>query len=130
MNRSFFKMILAIFCLIALCTASPGALFQDAKLFIGTWNGSIDVMGQSLEIIVKFSLDEGENLQGTIDIPAQSAKGLALTNFELEGKKITFAIDGVPGEPTFKGELDEAGKKISGEFSQGGVTGSFTLEKE
>jgi len=130
MNRTSLKNILFVFSLLALLSASPAAFGQDAKPFVGTWNGSIDIMGQSLEIIVKFSLDDAGNIKGTIDVPSQGATGLALSDFEIDGKKIGFMIAGPQGEPTFKGELDEAGTKISGTFSQGGAEGSFSLEKE
>ena len=130
MNHTIIKNIFFVFCLLALLSAGPAAFGQDAKAFVGSWNGNIDVMGQSLEIAVEFSLDDEGNIQGTIDVPSQGAMGLALANFEIDGKNITFKIDGVPDEPTFKGVLDEAGTKITGEFSQGGAAGSFTLEKE
>jgi hypothetical protein len=97
---------------------------------MGTWNGYIEAMGQQITIKVVISTDEEGKIQGTIDIPDQGAMGLILSGFELDGKKIGFGIDGVPGEPTFKGELDETGTKIEGAFLQGGVEGSFTLEKE
>ena len=130
MNRSIIKNILFAFSLLALLSASPAAFGQDAKPFVGTWNGAIEAGGQQFEIVVNFSTDDDGNIQWTIDLPSQGAAGLALSNFEIDGKKIGFMIDGPPGEPTFKGELDEAGTKISGSFSQGGVEGSFSLEKE
>ena len=130
MSRSILKNFFFISCLLALLSANPPAFSQDAKPFVGTWNGFIDAMGQQIEIIVEFSIDDEGHIQGTVDVPAQGATGLALSNFELDGKKITFEIDGVPGEPTFNGELDEAGTKITGDFMQGGAEGTFTLEKE
>ena len=57
---------------------------------------------------------------------------LVLTTHNIEGKKISFKIvhPQVQGDPTFDGELDESGKKIAGEFSQGGAVGTFSVEKE
>jgi len=85
-----------------------------------------------LEIIVEFSLDEEKNILGNIDVPAQGATDLPLGDINIEGKKISFKIvhPQVQGDPTFSGELDETGKKISGEFSQGGAAGTFSVEKE
>jgi hypothetical protein len=130
MHRSIIKNILFVFSLLALLSASPAAFGQDAKPFVGTWNGAIEAGGQQFEIVVNFSTNDDGNIQGTLDLPSQGAAGLALSNFEIDGKKIGFMIDGPQGEPTFKGELDEAGTKISGSFSQSGVEGSFSLEKE
>ena len=110
----------------------PGvAQAQDAKPFVGTWEGAIDVAGQQIDIILEFVL-EGDQLTGNVDVPAQGAEDIPLADFKLEGKKITFMIDhpGVPGEPTFSGELDAAGTTLSGTFSQGGAEGTFEAKRK
>ena len=132
MKRSLLKCLAIFPVLIGLFLIHPSVMAQDAKPFLGTWNGALSVIGQELEITVELSLDETKNIQGTIDVPAQGAIDIPLGEFKLEGKKISFKIvhPQVTGDPTFSGELDEAGKKISGEFSQGGAVGTFSLEKE
>lgn len=130
MNRSHLQTFFGLICLLVSFVASPAAfLKQETAPFIGTWNGHIEVAGEQIEIITKFSVNDEGNLQGTIDVPARSAVGLALSNFKIEEKKIAFNIDGVSGEAAFSGDLDETGTKIAGSFSQGGVQGTFTLEK-
>ncbi len=126
------KVRLIIPVLFALFLVHSALVAQDAKSFEGTWNGSLSVMGQELEIIIELSLDESKNIQGNIDIPAQGAMDLPLGEFNIDGKKISFKIvhPQVQGDPTFRGELDEAGKKIAGEFSQGGAVGTFSVEKQ
>ena len=132
MKRLLSKTLLVVPFAFVLFLAQPALFSQDAQPFVGTWNGALSVMGQELEIIIEFSLDEGNNLQGNIDVPLQGAVDIPLGEFTIEGKKISFKIvhDQVQGDPTFNGELDEAGKKISGEFSQGGGVGTFSVEKE
>ena len=132
MKRILFKKLALIPILAALLLVHPSLIAQDAKPFEGTWNGALSVMGQELEIIIEFSLDEGKNIQGNIDVPAQGATDIPLGEFNIEGKKISFKIvhAQVQGDPTFNGELDESGKKIAGEFSQGGAVGTFSVEKE
>ena len=70
--------------------------------------------------------------RGTIDIPAQGAKGLPLSEIHVaeegEGMRVTFSIRGVPGNPTFDGTLQDG--VINGTFSQGGVTFGFRLSRE
>jgi hypothetical protein len=127
LNRSFLKNLSLIFCLTVLLSF---AFAQDVKPFVGTWSGALSVMGQELEIEVDFTLDDDGNLQGTIDVPMQGATDIPLINAAVEGKKITFVIDGAPGEPTFAGELDEAGTKIEGTFTQSGYEGTFSIEKK
>lgn len=129
-NRSLLRNLSLILCLLAFLSIHPSAFAQDAKPFIGTWNGFISAAGTEIEIIVEFSLNENGDIQGNIDIPMQGIEDLGLIDITIEGKKISFVIEGVPGEPTLSGELDEAGTKITGDFSQGGAEGTFILEKQ
>ena len=132
MNRSFVKKLLFIPVLFALLVVYSSLFAQDAKPYLGTWKGAISVIGQELEIIVEFSLDDEKNIQGNIDVPVQGATDIPLGDIHIEGNKISFKIvhPQVQGDPTFSGELDESGQKISGDFSQGGATGTFSIEKE
>ena len=131
MKRLLLKNLVLIPILMALLLVHSSLMAQDTKPFLGTWNGTLSI-GMDLEIIVEFSLDEGKDIQGNIDIPAQGAVDIPLGEFNLEGKKISFKIihPQVQGDPTFKGELDATGKKMSGDFTQGPTTGTFSLEKK
>jgi hypothetical protein len=132
MKRSLIKNLVFVPALFVLLLVHSSLMAQDTTPFLGTWNGALSVMGQELEITIELSLDEGKNIQGNIDVPIQGAIDIPLGEFNLEGKKISFKIvhPQVQGDPTFKGELDETGKKISGEYSQGGGVGTFAVEKE
>lgn len=105
---------------------------QDTKPFIGAWKGTLSVAGMELEIGINFTLDEAKKMQGTFDSITQGAFGIKLGNIEVKEKTVTFLIQdpNVPGDPTFKGTLDETGKKLSGEFVQSGYSGTFALEKQ
>jgi len=132
MKRCLIRNLVVIPALLSLILVPTSLIAQDAAPFIGTWNGALSVAGQDLEIIIEISLDEANSIQGNIDVPAQGATDIPLGEFDLEGKKISFKIvhPDVQGDPTFNGELDETGKKIAGEFSQGGAVGTFSVEKE
>lgn len=131
MNKSTTKRMALVLAAFALLAVAP-ARAQNAEPFLGPWKGSISIMGMELEIRVVFSLDESKQIKGAIDVITQGAMGVPLGNIEIKDKAITFMIDhpNVPGEPTFKGTLDETGKKISGDFTQSGYTGTFAVEKE
>lgn len=96
----------------------------------GRWAGFIALPGQKLEI--QITLVEGGGgggpLTGKISIPAQGARDLALEKLSAEGAQVTFAIVGIPGEPTFVGEL--SGDAIAGKFTQGGGTFPFELARK
>jgi hypothetical protein len=131
MKRIMFQRIAVVLGVLAFL-AVAAAQAQDAKPFLGSWKGKLSIGGMELEMRVAFSLDESGKIKGTIDIITQGAVGLPLGGFEIKGRAITFMIDhpNVPGEPTFKGTLDDTGKKMSGEFTQSGYAGTFTLDKE
>ena len=95
--------------------------------FTGRWGGAIELPTGALEVQVDLRAVEG-GWQGTIDIPAQGARGLALTAVRVWEDSITFAIAGVPGEPTFLGQLRD--EKITGTFQQGGQTFPFRLAQD
>jgi len=132
MNRTLIKKLLFIPIVFALLVIHSSLFAKDAKPYLGTWKGAISAMGQELEIIVEFSLDDEKNIQGNIDVPSQGATDLPLGDIHIEGRKISFKIvhPEVQGDPTFNGELDESGKKIFGDYSQGGAEGTFSIEKE
>lgn len=131
-KRSILNVPLLLLLAITLLSSNAFVFAEDAKPFLGTWNGYLSVMGQELEITLKFALDDDKAITGTIDVPAQGAVDIPLGDIKIEGKKISFIIDapGVPGEPAFEGELDETGKKLAGTFIQSGMEGTFSVEKE
>jgi uncharacterized protein len=129
MNTRHLKRIAIALAIIAFVAAGV-ARAQDAKPFLGAWKGTISVAGAQLEIGLNFKLDEAQKITGTFDSITQGAFGLALDKFEIKDKTISFMISGVPGDPLFKGTLDETGKKLSGEFSQGGYVGTFAVVKQ
>ncbi|MBX3388317.1 MAG: serine hydrolase [Phycisphaeraceae bacterium] len=91
----------------------------------GRWQGSINIPGSALEVKLSFTSNEA----GTISIPAQGAKDLPLEKVLVDGKKATFAIRGVPGNPVFSGTFSDNGESIAGDFTQGGGTIPFELKR-
>lgn len=90
----------------------------------GLWDGSIDIAGTELGIIVKFT-SAGDSLAATIDIPQQSAVDLPLDDLRFAGDAVHFAIGSVGA--TFDGTLD--GETIRGDFAQSGASGTFQLTR-
>ncbi len=112
--------------------AVAAAQAPDTKPFIGAWKGTLSIAGMELEIGLNFTLDEAKKIQGTFDSITQGGFGIKLGTIEIKDKTITFLIDdpNVPGDPTFKGTLDETGKKLTGDFTQSGYAGTFAVEKQ
>jgi pimeloyl-ACP methyl ester carboxylesterase len=95
--------------------------------FEGHWEGAIEIPSMSLGVLVDLHNQEGV-WTATIDIPAQGAAGIGLAGIRLSGMDIEFVIDGVPGEPTFTGTLEDG--RIEGTFTQHGQGFPFYLGRE
>jgi hypothetical protein len=122
-------MSLALTVLMLAGSLVPALLAQDAKPFLGDWQGPISIAGTEIEISLHFTLNAEKKIAGTIDVPSQGATGLVLGELKIEGKTISFTIPDAPGGATMKGTLDDDGKIIKGTLSQSGLEGTFTVKK-
>lgn len=94
----------------------------------GQWTGAVETPGSGLEVTVDLG-EAADGWRGQIDIPAQGAEDLDLADVAVEGDSVRFSIPGAPGDPTFRGTLSDDGEMLSGDFSQGGQTFPFELER-
>jgi len=111
--------------LFLLLTLNAFPLFAQTSID-GKWEGQIIIMNQGLDISTEFKTTEGIT-KGTIDIPAQNAKGLELKNFEYDYPKLNFQLIVPNGTAYFKGVISDTG--LNGSFSQSGFEGAFTLKR-
>lgn len=90
----------------------------------GDWKGKLEVQGNALDMTFHITKD-GENYKSTLDIPAQGASGLPMTETKFENNILTisFAQAGF----SFAGELK--GSEVIGKFKQGGMEFPLTLSK-
>jgi hypothetical protein len=112
---------------LSVVVGAGAAAPQSAARAAGHWEGTIDTPGQKLDIMVDLAGHPDGTWAGTITIPAQNVKGFALSPMTVNGDAVTFGMNGVPGDPLFKGTVSGDPRTISGEFSQGGLTMPFTL---
>jgi CubicO group peptidase (beta-lactamase class C family) len=115
-----------VLCLIASATGAAAA--AQASL-AGHWEGSITLPSGSLSFSADFTAPAGK-LAGTVTIPQQGAKDLALANVTQNGAEVAFDLTGVPGEPKFRGKLSADGQKIEGTLSQASASLAFVLERK
>ncbi|HEY6952765.1 MAG TPA: hypothetical protein VI758_10180, partial [Bacteroidota bacterium] len=99
---------------------------EKYKPIVGTWDGAIDIMGQSLGITVSFSM-KGGALKAAIDIPQQGAKGIGLNNVSFDSSRVHLELPAGPGLAVFDGTL--TANSINGAFTQAGMSGSFHLSR-
>ena len=120
------KSILRIACLtLLICLATIAAHAEDAA---GHWEGAISLPGTSLAIRVDLEQADGD-WKGSIDIPAQGLHGFALADVKAGGGHAAFALPKVPGDPKFTGDVAADGQSMAGQFTQGGLTFPFKLER-
>ncbi len=106
--------------ILALAQATP----QPAPV-TGPWHGAIAIQGISITMTVTFD-ESADGMKGTIDIPQQGARGLALRSVSRDGAAIHFELP-VGVTAVFDGEL--AGDQIAGTFTQGAAAGKFSLTR-
>lgn len=120
--------LLAVFLSLA-----GGALLAGADTpasAAGYWEGAIATPNRELEIRIELTPSAGAAWQGTIDIPLQGLRGFKLAPVKVDGSAVEFGLPGVPGEPRFAGKLSADAQRITGEFSQGGGSTAFQLERK
>ncbi len=96
----------------------------------GLWKGAIQLPTGKLGIIVELQRDSTGAWSGDIDIPLQGARDLPLTAIQIEDHRVRFAIENVPGNPTFDGTFEPDSGRIAGKFTQSGQTFSFELRRQ
>ena len=86
------------------------------KPLLGSWVGKIKTNDAVTSTLVfRFETGKDGKVAGFLDIPDQNAKGLAVTDVNLEGDQVTFKIPA--GTADYTGTLK--GATITGSFKQG-----------
>jgi CubicO group peptidase (beta-lactamase class C family) len=111
---------------IAVAGPAPAGAQQPARSWAGHWTGSIQLPTGELAFEVELR-PAAEGLTGDISIPAQHASHLPLAGVVARGDSLGFAIQGVPGEPAFRGVRGADGTSVSGRFTQGGQSFAFAM---
>jgi CubicO group peptidase (beta-lactamase class C family) len=118
--------ILFLLVLFIIATQLSG---EEVHPLAGHWEGTVKLQpGIDLAVLIDFAKEADGKWKGTIDIPAQAAKGLPLANIEVKESKVSFEIENVPGKPTFSGEITQ--DKIAGNFTQSGQNFTFELHRK
>ncbi|AXI01034.1 alpha/beta hydrolase [Sporosarcina sp. PTS2304] len=95
---------------------------ESLKPIEGIWNGSIEVPGQPLPIILSF-----DGMGGTISIPVQGLQDYKLTSVTVDESKVFFDMNLQGQHITFDGNV--AQDRMTGTFTQQGQSFPFELTK-
>ena len=124
--RNRLAVSLACAAMVLTLAHAPSAQTPAEPAGSGHWEGAVTVQGKELRIEVDL-LNKASNWVGTAAFPDMNAKGLVLSPITVQGEAVTFSVKGAPGDPTFKGTLSKDSKTLAGDFTQGPVSGTFTL---
>lgn len=119
--------------LLAAIFFASAALGHAAETAAGRWEGSVQIPGGALQLVVDLSEDAGKGWVGSIIVPGFGVKGAQLVDINVKGSDLAFAIKGALGnERAGKAELKAhltADGHLAGDFTQGGNNAPFVLEK-
>ena len=114
--------------LLALAAAPPAR--AQAATIAGYWEGTVTLPTGQLPVMIELLNANGAGWSGTIDIPIQGIRGLALSEITFDGKAVMIKMPGMPGNPVFNGSLADDGQSISGNYVQGQGVFPFSLERK
>ncbi len=92
----------------------------------GIWQGKLSIQGMEMRIVFNLEIKD-DKLTGTLDSPDQGAKGIPLGDITFLNDSITIQVPSVAG--FYKGAADFEKNKITGVWSQSGMSLPLDLEK-
>lgn len=105
-----------------------GLLSRGAEAVSARWEGSVQIPGRPLTLVVDLAQDGAGQWTGSAIVPGFGVKGAPLKEIVIKDAEVAFAIAGALGGPTLQGRL-EANGVLSGDFHQAGNTARFVLLK-
>ena len=95
----------------------------------GRWEGTVQIPGMELKLIVDLAQDNRGAWIGSITIPGLNVKGSPLADIAVKDSDASFAIKTGRGlQATFQAKLNVDGA-LSGDFAQAGNMAPFVLKK-
>jgi hypothetical protein len=109
------------------------ALSRAAESAAGRWEGVVQIPGHELKLIVDLSDEGGKGWIGSIIVPGFGVKGAPLVDLHVRSGDLAFVIKGAlgnerAGRAELKAHLTPEGH-LAGDFTQGGNSAPFVLEK-
>jgi hypothetical protein len=120
------RLILAVLCGI------PVAMCSAAEVASGRWQGTIEIPGEALDVIVDLAQDAPDAWSGSVIAPGIGLKGAPLSEIAIKGDSAAFAMQrGFGRTPDEKAQFDAhvEGDVMSGKFRQAGHSATFALRK-
>ena len=130
MKKSALLSLLLVFLCAPTVLAQPPAQATPApadRSAVSNWEGSLDVGGQKLKLILKITKAADGSLKATLDSPDQGAMNLPVSSVTQTGDSIKAELKNIGG--VYEGTFNKEWSEISGEWRQGGATFPLVLKK-
>ncbi len=119
--------------LLATILFASALVCQAAENATGRWEGSAQIPGGEMKLIVDLAEESGQGWSGSIIVPGFGVKGAPLVDLHAKNPGLAFTIKGALGnERTGQAEISAhltADGHLAGDFRQGGNSAPFVLEK-
>ncbi|MBZ5505072.1 MAG: hypothetical protein LAO78_06265 [Acidobacteriia bacterium] len=97
----------------------PQGAAQPSQGIVGDWNGTLDVQGTKLRLVLHVKKNADGKLTATIDSLDQNANGIPVSAIEQTGNNVKLELSSIAA--AYQGKLNPAGNEMVGEWKQGGA---------
>ena len=124
-KRLGLTLVLLLLVILAIpCKAAAG---EEGMDFAGTWAGALEMPGAELEMIFHITSDVDGMWSGTLDVPAQGAVGIPLSDVSSHDGVVVFEVALIAG--TFSGSFDSDAATLHGVWEQSGMAIPLVLKR-
>ena len=119
--------------IITLLGFVPALVSGAAPLPEGRWEGTVQIPGREVRLVIDLKADPGGAWTGSLILPGLSVKGAALKDITVKEGDVTFVLASALGSPTqappsFQAHLDAA-DVMTGKMNQAGLQAPFKLAR-
>jgi len=90
---------------------------STAQDITGDWNGTLNVNGAELRLVLHIAKNSNSSLKATLDSVDQGANGIPVTATTLKDSQLSLKVEAVNG--TYEGKVNAAASEIVGTWTQG-----------
>src|SRR5690554_3429271 len=127
MQKEIRSMIFALLVLTIVTMPFGVANAQATPDLAGIWAGALELPGAELEMIFRVASEPDGVWSATLDVPAQGATGIPVTEVRQDGETIIFDVALIAG--IYSGQLNSDGTALEGIWEQSGMQIPLTLQK-
>ncbi|HYP27390.1 MAG TPA: alpha/beta hydrolase [Blastocatellia bacterium] len=128
-STALFSLLIMLLCASSGLAQAPAptATAPSDRSAVGNWEGSLDVGGQKLRLIVKITKASDDSLKATLDSPDQGAMNMPVSSVTQTGDSIKVELKNIGG--VYEGTFNKEWTEISGQWKQGGASLPLVLKK-